>query len=104
MEASVRASATNCLEPRYFTMDDLSAEDSWGPPLAGTEADTTAKTIAIIATRPSVANTAVSAPHDSAVPGQDCFFVCRLIEGFACMYFLISRTTVSLLSKTAVTL
>jgi hypothetical protein len=83
MDASVRASAANCLEPRYFTMDDRSpAEDNGGPLLAGTEPETTASTIASIAARPSVAKIAASAPY-SSVPAQDCFFVFCSFEGFA---------------------
>jgi hypothetical protein len=83
MEASVRASATNCPEPRYFTIDGLSAAES--PPssfFAGIEPETTANTIPSNAAIPSVAKTAVSASH-AAVPGQYRFFTFRSIKGFA---------------------
>ena len=81
MEASVRASATNCPEPRYFTIVDLSAAESVSL-LAGIDPETTANTIASNATIPNIAKTAVSASH-AAVPGHRRLFALRSIEGFA---------------------
>jgi hypothetical protein len=81
MEASVRASATSCPDPRYFTIDDLSTAERVSL-FTGIDPETTANAIASNATIPSIAKTTVSASH-SAVPGQEPLLAFRLIEGFA---------------------